>query len=208
MTTDDNQRSELFALYQARLRADEIEFEAREIHDSALKKLVDSSYEKMNSDYVIERSKIERNAKINFSMMKNQQRIEILNSQRNIVENAMDLTREKLKKLKNSSEYRGVYANLIKQGLKVLHEPKAEIFVIEEDLELAKECLNGVISEVSKEFNVKATISTEKFLEKRLIGGALITNEEGTISVDNTFETRLRLSSNGALPKISEVLGK
>ena len=138
---DDNQRGEIVALYQARLRAEEIEFIAREEHDNLLKKLVDESYEKMNSDYELERSKIDRNAKIQYSVLKNQQRIGILTSQRKIIENAMDVTRKKLIEFKKDSKYKNVLISLIKQGLETIQEKSVKIIVLKEDINLTKECL-------------------------------------------------------------------
>ena len=201
---DDNQRGEIVALYQARLRAEEIEFIAREEHDNLLKKLVDESYEKMNSDYELERSKIDRNAKIQYSVLKNQQRIGILTSQRKIIENAMDVTRKKLIEFKKDSKYKNVLISLIKQGLETIQEKSVKIIVLKEDINLTKECLKSALSEIKFETNV--IVDEDEFLSDNAIGGVLIRNESETISVDNSFEARLRLSADGARPLLNNIL--
>ena len=50
MTDKGNQKAEIFALYLARLRAEEIELEAREQFNQDFQKIIDQSYAKLNND--------------------------------------------------------------------------------------------------------------------------------------------------------------
>ncbi|EAX89776.1 hypothetical protein TVAG_438870 [Trichomonas vaginalis G3] len=199
-TADDSTaRSEAFALYQARLRAEEIEFAAREEHDQALKKMVDLSYSKLSSDFELERSKIERNAKINLSISKNQQRIEILNKQREIITKSMDKVREKLQKLVQTPEYKEILKALLKQGVEILNEKVVKVSVTKRDREL----IQTIMGELGTETKLSLTDTN---LEDKVIGGVYLVSEADTIFIDNTFEERLQLASEGALPEIKNIL--
>lgn len=203
---DSNARSEIFALYQARLRAEEIEFAAREEHDQALQRLVDSSYTKLNSDYELERSKIDRNAKISYSVSKNKQRITILNAQRDIITKAMVVVRERLAKMVKTDEYKKLFSALLKQGLLVLMEKDVKISVLPRDEQLAEECIKEVVEEVKDKLECKVEVNTENPLNEKSIGGMEFSNADDTIRLDNTLEARLQLSSEGALPEIQRLL--
>lgn len=196
---ESSARSEAFALYQARLRAEEIEFAAHEEHDQALNKMVDQSYSKLSSDFELERSKIERNAKINLSITKNHQRIEILNTQRKVIENCMDLVRDKLKKLVESPEYKEILKQLLLQGLKLMEEKVVKISVVKRDRSL----IESIFGEIETESKL---VLTEKDLSDKVIGGVMLASEEDTVFINNTFEERLQLASEGALPEIKHIL--
>ena len=203
---DSNARSEIFALYQARLRAEEIEFAAREEHDQALQRLVDNSYTKLNSDYELERAKIDRNAKISYSVSKNKQRITILNAQRDIITKAMNVVRERLIKLVQTDEYKKVFSGLLRQGLLVLMEKDVKISVVPRDEKLAQECIKTVTAEIKDQLECNVEIDTENPLIEKAIGGIEFSNKDDTIRLDNTLEARLQLSSEGALPEIQKLL--
>ena len=205
---DSNARSETFALYQARLRAEEIEFAAREEHDQALQRLVDQSYTKLNSDYELERSKIERTAKIDFSVSKNQQRISILNTQRDIITEAMDLVRKRLAEFVKTPEYKKTFAALLKQGLLTLTEKEVKLSVLPRDEKLCEDCINEVLPQVKDQIDCTVTIDKENPLPEKAIGGVELSNTTDTIRLDNTLEARLVLSSEGALPEIKKILNK
>ena len=205
-TDDSNARSEIFALYQARLRAEEIEFAAREEHDQALQRLVDNSYSKLNSDYDLERSKIDRNAKISFSVAKNQQRITILNQQREIITKAMDVVRDRLREYVKTADYKKTLAALLKQGLTTLGEKEVKVSVVPRDEKLIEELIGQVVSEIKDTLECQVTVDKENPLPEKVIGGVELSNVADTIRIDNTFEARLQLSSDGALPEIKKML--
>ena len=205
---ESNQRSEIFALYQARLRAEEIEFAAREEHDANLQKLVDTSYSKLNSDFELERSKIERTAKINFSVSKNQQRIQILNTQRGIISNAMVIVRKRLNEYVKTPEYKKTLAGLLKQGLLALSEKEIKVSVVPRDQAIIQDCINQVLSEIKGELECEVKLDKENPLMEKAIGGVFLSNATDTITLDNTLEARLMLSSEGALPEIKAILTK
>ena len=205
---ESNQRSEIFALYQARLRAEEIEFAAREEHDQALQKLVDNSYTKLNSDYELEMSKIDRNAKISFSVAKNQQRITILNTQREIITKAMDVVRDRIKEYVKTPDYKKTLAALLKQGILTLSEKDIKVSVLPRDEKLVEECLKEVIPEIKDKFDCTVSIDKENPLPEKALGGVELSNSTDTIRLDNTLEARLLLASEGALPEIKAILNK
>ncbi|KAH0791109.1 V-type proton ATPase subunit E [Histomonas meleagridis] len=195
------QRNEQFALYQVRLRAEEIDFVSRETYNSDLQKLINKSYSKLNNDFELQRNEITRNAKISYSVSKNEQRINILKCQQEIIEKAMNETRKKLKVFRNTSEYKDVLCDLIEQGIKTLSEKESIVRVIKADISLANECLQKL-----REKGLEAIVSEDDVLSDSMIGGAIITNSNKTISCNNSFEGRLQLAVDGRLPQISKLL--
>ena len=198
---------ELFALYLARLRAEEIDFEAREQFNSDFHKIVEQSYAKLNSDFELEQNEIVRLAKIEYSTSKNEQRIQILQSQQKIIEKAQEGTREKLKEYKSTGNYKDTLSKLILQGVQTISEKEIRLCVLREDVELAKQILNELKGKFS-ELEVNITIDQDNFLPDSAIGGCVLINEEQTLRVDNSFEGRIQLATEGSLPQISQVLHK
>jgi V-type H+-transporting ATPase subunit E len=196
------QRSEIFSLYQARLRAEEIDFLAREQHEAELSKLVNLSYSKLNADYEHSRLEIDRTAKIQFSTTKNSQRIRVLTSQQDIVEEARTATRVKLAAFRTTDAYKSVLTSLISQALDILNESDAVVHVVAADIKLAE----GILPDALRGKSLTATIDTDNPLSEKMIGGAVVVNGKGTIQVDNSFEGRLNLAVEGSLPQISVLL--
>ncbi|OHS95747.1 hypothetical protein TRFO_38135 [Tritrichomonas foetus] len=201
------QKGEIFALYQARLRAEEIDFEAREQYNHDFNNLINASYAKLNNDYELQKNEIDRQAKIQYSVTKNEQRILVLQSQQKIIEKAQNGTRSKLQKLHDSSDYEATLQKLILQGVKTLSEKEVRIHVIQKDVSVAKKCIQNLNGEFSQ-LGYSVQLDESEFLPDSSIGGCIVVNEKQTIRVDNSFEGRLQLATEGSLPKISQVLHK
>ena len=200
-----NQKAEIFALYLARLRAEEIELETREQFNVDFQKIIDQQYAKLNNDLELSQNEIQRNAKIDYSVTKNEQRIKKLQSQQKIITQAQEGARKKLKELHDSSTYKKVLGKLIYQGAQTLGEKNIRVSVMKADVNVAKQCISAYSDELS-ELDCTAKVDEEHFLDDKLLGGCLLINEAETIRVDNSFEGRLQLATEGCLPKISECL--
>lgn len=198
-----NQRSEIFALYQARLHAEEIEFAAREEHDATLQRMVNNQYTRLNNDYESEKTRIDRDAKISFSVTKNHQRIEILNKQRNFISSSIEVVKKRLADFKGTPDYQVVLKKLISQAIKTISEPNINLYCVKSDAANVKK----IIEELKSTTKSELTLS-EEYLEDKKIGGIYVTNDSDTIRVDNTFEARLNLAAEGALPKITSILSQ
>jgi vacuolar-type H+-ATPase subunit E/Vma4 len=196
------ERTRVYAEYQARLRAEEIDFLAREQYNADLQKLVNLSFAKLNTDYELQRSEIDRKAKIQFSVTKNTQRIRILQSQQDIIQLALTETRKKLQEFRATPQYRDVLSGIIQQTISVLQEKAIVISVVPADLDLAEQIVRTLAGKV----NVTATVDRENPLNPSRIGGAVVGNVAGTIRVDNSFEGRLELAVEQALPEIGALL--
>jgi vacuolar-type H+-ATPase subunit E/Vma4 len=200
--SDTSERSKVYALYQARLRAEEIDFVAREQYMTDLNKLVDASVAKLSSDYEFQRNETERKAKIEFSVRKNEARIRLLSSQQDILQRAMDEARAKLRTFRETPEYAECLARIIGQSLAVLNEAEAVVYVVPKDFELAE---NAIATSCPGRTGT-ARVDREAPLPERLIGGAIVSNVAATIRVDNSLEGRIMLAAEGALPQISSLL--
>ena len=199
---DKTLAGERFSLYQARLRAEEIDFQAREQYNVELQKQVVGAFAKLNKDFELQSREVERRSKIDFSMIKNEQRIKLLTCQQEIVEQAKEGTRERLRELVKTPEYAAIVTRLIEQGLKVLNEEEAVILCVPRDIATVEKCIKDATAKTGK----KAVLNKDFPLDEKVIGGVVIANAEGTIRCDNTFEERLNLGTEGSLPQIREVL--
>lgn len=195
-----SQRSDLFTLYQVRLRAEEIDFVSNEAYSTDLQRQIDASFEKLNHDYEIQKSAITREAKIAYSVAKNENRISVLQSQQDTVERALDAARARLAAFRASDAYAGVLCALIRQGLDALGERSAVIRVVAGDAAAAADCLQR-LSGLGYDASVDAAP-----LPDSALGGAVIASAAGTISVDNSFEGRLSLARDRSLPQIARIL--
>ena len=202
---DTNLKSEIHALYQARCRAEEIDFLSREEHRNKLQKLIDQQNQKIEDEFKIEKDKIERDAKIQLSVVSNDQRIQLLTTENDIISNAKEQTREKLKVFHDSPEYRPIFIKLLVQGIKTIGEQTVSIQILEKDLDLAKSCLDEVRQQIDSN-EIQINLDEENFLPETEIGGACIINSDQTLRVDNTLNGRLSLAAEGALPQISHIL--
>ena len=201
---EKSQPSEIFALYQARLRAEEIDFAAMEQYRSDLEKDVNSSLDKLKNDHDLQVREIEREAKIQFSVTKNVQRIKILQTQQDLVSQAMEVTKGKLEEFRKTSDYRNILVKLIRQGLSAMGEDEAVVMCCARDFDMVERCLNKALEGKSN----KVVLNRESPLGEEAIGGVVITNAAGTIKCDNTFSGRLQLATEGSLPMIGKILKK
>lgn len=199
---EKSQASEVFALYQARLRAEEIDFAAREQYRADLEKQVNSALTKLQNDYDLEAREIERNAKIQFSVTKNGQRIKILQTQQDLVTEAMNMTRVKLEEFRKTNEYQDVVVKLIRQGLNALNEEEAIVMCCARDFDIVEGCIKKAMEGRAG----KATLDRDAPLSEEAIGGVVIGNAIGTVKCDNTFNGRLQLATEGSLPIIGKIL--
>ena len=193
---------ERFSLYQARLRAEEIDFETREQYNVELQKQVVGAFAKLNKDFERQSREVERQSKIEFSVIKNEQRIKLLQTQQEVVEQAKDATREKLRALVKAPEYPGIVTRLIEQGLNSLGEDNAVILCIPRDNSIVEKC----IKEATSKTGHSASLNKDFPLDEKAIGGVVVANAQGTIRCDNTFEERLNLGTEGSLPQIRKIL--
>ena len=202
---DTNLKSEIHALYQARCRAEEIDFISREEHRRKLQNLIDLQNKKIEDDFKFEKDKIEREAKIQLSVVTNEQRIQLLEAENNIINQAKEQTREKLKTFHDSPEYRPILIKLLVQGIKTIGEPEVTIQVCQRDIDLVNSCMDEVRQQIDSN-EVQVNVDQENFLPETDIGGAYIINKEQTLRVDNTLNGRLFLAAEGSLPQISHIL--
>jgi len=94
----------------------------------------------------------------------------ISDAKEDVVERALEQAFEELKKLRNSDEYKEIFASLIKEGLREIGKD-AVVYVNKNDAKLA----HGP--------GVKLA---DKFID--CAGGALIESRDGRVRVDNTLE--------------------
>lgn len=103
-------------------------------------------------------------------------------------------TQSRLTKLSEKPDaYKNMMANLLLEGLFILYEERVHVVARSGDVQLVQ----GLVDEACKKYKERTgretKISVGDGLSKDCAGGLVITARNGTISIDNTLEQRLKL---------------
>lgn len=195
--------NEIYALYHGRLRAEEIDFVSREEYRYEFQKQMKAASEKVKDELENGLRDLDRNLKIDLSVVKNKQRIEVLKAQRKTLDGFVEKVRNKLNEYVKSGEYYQFLVNLFHQTLSIISEKDVVIRCVKRDDNLIDKLIDQVKSKYPDVSIARSNVS----MPDSAIGGLLLHNKDETINVDNTLEARLRLASEGCLPQISRLLG-
>ncbi len=126
----------------------------------------------------------------------------VLNSRETLIEQAFTLAWKKFEEFKKTKEYRD---NLIKQVILSVRELGGKSFLVDvhkgDSFKIGAEALK----QIEKETNKKGLAIEVREVERDL-GGVIVHEKDGKISVDNTFASILERKKNETRVKVSEIL--
>lgn len=190
---------------EAQEKAKEIRMKADEEYEIEKASIVMSETTAIDSAYEQKLKKASLAQQIVKSTIANKTRLRILATKEEVLGDVFDEAQKEIKKaISKKGEYKKVLTGLIEEGLSALLEDTVSLVVREQDVLLAKEASEDAAKAFEKKvgFPVTITVSEEKYLNKDSLGGVIVTNSTGKIDVSNTFEERLNLLSQEALPAI------
>jgi V-type H+-transporting ATPase subunit E len=167
--------------------------------------------EKLESEYLREEDEIQKNLKIREAQIKNNVKLEILQSQTEAIHEALNQTLVELCKFSEGSEYPELLKNLIAEGLNRLKEPRVRLMVRKSDLSIAQKVLADAVK-IAEDLNpgtsIKAKFDESRFLPQAptCAGGVVLIAQKGKIRVSNVLNDRLRLAYEGMLPQIRALI--
>ncbi|XBW38374.1 hypothetical protein QEN19_003961 [Hanseniaspora menglaensis] len=145
------------------------------------------------------------------STINNKMRLKLLESKNQVLNDIFEVSLTEVKRINgNKKEYTEILKNLILEGLFKILELSFIIKLREEDVALVEPILKDIETEFLSKTGlptVELVISDNEFLVPENVGGVIVANKANKISVDNTFEERLKLLREESLPAIRTVLG-
>jgi vacuolar-type H+-ATPase subunit E/Vma4 len=126
----------------------------------------------------------------------------VLNSRESIIEQTFELAWKKFEEFKKTKDYKEI---LIKQIISSIRELEGAAFIVDvhkgDSLKISADTLKRIEKEVDK----KGLVVEIREVDSDL-GGVIVHEKKGKISVDNTFASILERKKNETRVKVSEIL--
>jgi vacuolar-type H+-ATPase subunit E/Vma4 len=126
----------------------------------------------------------------------------VLNSRESIIEQTFELAWKKFEEFKKTKDYKEI---LVKQIISSIRELEGAAFIVDvhkgDSLKISADTLKRIEKEVDK----KGLVVEIREVDSDL-GGVIVHEKKGKISVDNTFASILERKKNETRVKVSEIL--
>jgi len=213
-----------FILNEAKDKAEEIDTKALQEFSVEKLKVVNSSKEKIQQDYARKAKQVETQAAIARSTAINRSRLEKIKSRQDMLTKLAEDSKASLAdKLKDQVTMKKFVTQLIVQGLLMLLEDQVQVRCRASDDALVSSCMNDAAQEYAR--IIQAATGAKKACQLSLdkavklpaapassghgpscLGGVVLACQNGTITIDNTIDSRLGLVMEQAKPTIRELL--
>jgi V-type H+-transporting ATPase subunit E len=109
---------------------------------------------------------------------------------------------------KDKGKYQVVLKNLMLEGFYALNEPKVQVRGRKADYDVLKKAIRDATKEYKEKTgkDIEATIDEQNPQADGIAGGLSIVGGGGKIDINNTFDERLKLLEDNALPSIRTTL--
>jgi len=125
-----------------------------------------------------------------------------LNSREALIEQAFTLAWKKFEEFKKTKEYKDI---LVKQVISSIRELEGNSFIVDAHKGDSFKISADTLKQIEKEANKKGLVVEIHEVDTDL-GGVIVREKEGKISVDNTFASILERKKNETRVKVSEIL--
>eukprot|EP00930_Biecheleria_cincta_P055481 TRINITY_DN417_c0_g2_i1.p1 TRINITY_DN417_c0_g2~~TRINITY_DN417_c0_g2_i1.p1 ORF type:complete len:237 (+),score=65.52 TRINITY_DN417_c0_g2_i1:68-778(+) len=213
-----------FILNEAKDKAEEIDTKALQEFSVEKLKVVNSTKEKIQQEYARKAKQVETQAAIARSTAINRSRLEKIKSRQDMLTKLAEDSKASLAdKLKDQATMKQFVTKLIVQGLLMLLEDQVEVRCRASDDALVTSCMNDAAKEYTQiiqtqtgaQKQCKLSLDTAVKLPPApaagrhgpsCLGGVVLACQNGTITIDNTIDSRLGLVMEQAKPTIRELL--
>ncbi|KAF2083426.1 ATPase, V1/A1 complex, subunit E [Saccharata proteae CBS 121410] len=212
--SDDQVAGELkkmtaFIRQEALEKAKEIQIKADEEFAIEKSKLVRAETAAIDGQYEKKFKQAAMSQQITRSTVANKTRLRVLSARQELLDSLFETANKKLsEKSKDKAKYQKTLKNLLLEGMYEMNEPTVQVRARKADYESLKKA----IEEAQKEYKQntgkesKAAIDESNPLPEGSAGGLSVFGSNGKIEINNTFEERLRLLEEDALPSIRVTL--
>ncbi|RQM06517.1 hypothetical protein DH86_00003218 [Scytalidium sp. 3C] len=198
-----------FIKQEAMEKAREIEIKADEEFAIEKSKLVRQETSAIDSQYEKKFKQAQMSQQITKSTLANKTRLKVLTARQELLDKIFEDAQKKLAEgTKDKSKYTDALKNLILEGLYALNEDKVQVRGRKADNDLIKKAIENAQKEYKENLKKETTVSIDESnpLPAESAGGVVIVGGAGKIEINNTFEERLSLLQDTALPAVRETL--
>merc|ERR1712217_555599 len=199
-----------FILAEAKDKANDIDKKGEEEFSIEVHRLITEQKEKTRGNYEKKTKQIETQYAIAKSMAINKQRLEKIKARQEVM---VKLAEEVRAKLTNASSDKAFITKLIVQGLLMLLEEDVVVKCRAADKSMVQGILSGAAAEYAKlikdqtgaDKKCNLTIDSAP-LDASSLGGVVLGNKDGKITIDNTIDLRVKLVMEQDKPAIHKLL--
>jgi len=212
--SDDQVSQELkkmtaFIKQEAMEKGREIEIKADEEFAIEKSKLVRQETSAIDTQYEKKFKQAQMSQQITRSTLANKTRLKVLTARQELLDGIFEEAEKHLRDAtKDKSKYTDILKNLILEGFYALNESKILIRGRKQDFALLEKAIEGATKEYKDKLkkDISASIDEENPQPEESAGGLIIVGGGGKIDINNTFEERLSLLQENALPAIRSTL--
>jgi len=201
-----------FIMHEAREKAEEIGCKAEQDYNVEKQRLVEEEKLRIKKDLERRESNVDLESKIANATETNKQKLKILQAAAAEVEKAFDDAFNTLAKLpSDAGKYQTLLEGLIAEGARNLHLPEVLVRCRPEDKGVVQKAIGPAASAtgIKITFDESTPITDDNSvvnIEKRCIGGVLVTSPDGKIVCSQTLNSRLQVAYDTSLPVVKPVL--
>ncbi|RAL59162.1 hypothetical protein DID88_006718 [Monilinia fructigena] len=143
------------------------------------------------------------------STVANKTRLKVLSARQELLDSIFEKAQGKLKEATNDKgKYTEILKNLLLEGMYALNEAKLQVRGRKQDYDVIKKAIEDAQKEYKEKTKkeVSASIDEKNPLPEESAGGLSIIGGGGKIDINNTFEERLKLLQDNALPSVRTTL--
>jgi len=198
-----------FIKQEAMEKAREIEIKADEEFAIEKSKLVRQETSAIDSTYEKKFKTAQMSQQITRSTVANKTRLKVLSARQELLDQIFEEAGKKLgEATKDKGKYEEILKNLALEGFYALNEKSLKVRVRKVDVEVTKNALEKACKEYKEKTKkeIECSIDEENPLAEGTAGGLSIVGGGGKIDINNTFEERLSLLEDSALPSVRTTL--
>jgi len=198
-----------FIRQEAMEKAREIEIKADEEFAIEKSKLVRQEQGSIDTTYEKKFKSAAMSQQITRSTVANKTRLKVLSARQALLDSIFEAAQTKLgEATKDKTKYQEILKNLMLEGFYALNEPKVQVRAKKSDYPVVKKAIDAACKEYKENMtkDVTATIDEANPLADGIAGGLSIVGGGGKIDINNTFDERLKLLEDTALPAVRTTL--
>ncbi|APA12015.1 hypothetical protein sscle_08g067850 [Sclerotinia sclerotiorum 1980 UF-70] len=143
------------------------------------------------------------------STVTNKTRLKVLSARQELLDGIFEKAQGRLKEAtQDKGKYTEILKNLLLEGMYALNEGKLQVRGRKQDYDVIKKAIEDAQKEYKEKTkkDIVASIDEKNPLPEESAGGLSIIGGGGKIDINNTFEERLKLLQDNALPSVRTTL--
>jgi len=198
-----------FIKQEAQEKAREIELKADAEFNMEKSKLVQQETDAIDTSYAKKFKQATMSQQTTRSTVANKTRLKVLAARQELLDDIFESAAQRLGDAASDADrYTAVLEGLILEGFYAMNEPELQIRARKADYELVTKAIDAAVAQYKDKTgkDTSATIDEENPVAEGSTGGVVIVGGNGKIDIDNTFEARLNLLRESALPAMRKAL--